>query len=82
MGRNRKGTSTHFARLSLLSGAAEKENLVRCDVVVPGIFKDCSSVSGLFVPLDTGDVEITNLQNVGPTVPTAQHQNKHNLYLL
>jgi hypothetical protein len=33
MGRNRKGISAHFARLSLLSGVSAEENLVECDVV-------------------------------------------------
>ena len=33
LGRNRKGISAHFARLSLLSGAAQEENLVGCDTV-------------------------------------------------
>jgi len=46
-----------------------------------GIFKDCSSVSGIFGLLDSADEDTTNFKVSAAFCPTAHHSQKH-LYLL
>ena len=46
-----------------------------------GIFKDCSSVSGIFGLLDSADEDTTNFKVSAAICPTAHHSQKH-LYLL